>query len=86
MSDDKFKLPISSYAELAKIVAAYGTFRDEAVNLDEVVAKTSIGKSTISGKRRLPSRDWCNSKAVRGRSRPLSVRHWVKRSSTKSKT
>lgn len=48
MPEEKFKLPISSYEELAKIVKAYGHFQ-EAVSLDEISKFIGIHRTVISG-------------------------------------
>jgi len=47
MADDKFKLPLSSYEELAKIIKAYNHFSQE-VALEEVSRLTSLHTTIIS--------------------------------------
>jgi hypothetical protein len=48
MSDDGFKLPISSYEELIKIIRAYGTIERE-LSLTDVSQTATINSTTISG-------------------------------------
>lgn len=47
MADDKFKLPLSSYEELGKIIKAYNHFSQE-VGLEEVSRLTSLHTTIIS--------------------------------------
>lgn len=47
MSDDKFKLPQSSYEELTKVIKAYGHFSQE-VGLEEVSRLVSLHTTIIS--------------------------------------
>jgi hypothetical protein len=47
MSDEKFKLPQSSYEELAKVIKAYGHFT-EPISLDEVSKFIGLNVSVIS--------------------------------------
>jgi hypothetical protein len=47
MADEVFKLPGSSYAEIAKIIRAYGHAHDEAT-LDDVASRAAVDKTFVS--------------------------------------
>lgn len=47
MTQEKFKLPRSSYEELLKIITAYGT-RAKPASLDDIHAASGVGRSVVS--------------------------------------
>lgn len=47
MADEVFKLPGSSYSEIAKIIRAYGHAHDEAT-LDDVASRAAVDKTFVS--------------------------------------
>ena len=47
MADEGFKLPGSSYAEIAKIIRAYGHAQDEA-SLEDVASRAAVDKTFVS--------------------------------------